>query len=217
MSPRTVGVPAFATGLGALLLVVATTPARAADGPPARTWDFEADRPGAIAAGLTAAEGRWEVVQDGTNHVLAQSASNGNKVFNLALGDGTTYKDVDLSVRLKPVAGELDRGGGLVWRAQDPKNYYLARYNPLEDNFRVYKVRDGTRTQLQSAENVPRVDGWRTLRVTMTGDSIRCDLDGKTLLEVEDRTFPGAGKVGLWSKSDARSDFDDLKAAGPPG
>ena len=177
-------------------------------------WDFEADRPGAIARGFVAAEGRWEVADDGGNRVLAQRASNPDDTFNVVLADDTRAKDVDLSVRLKAVAGELDRGGGLVWRAKDAKNYYIARYNPLEGNFRVYKVEDGTRTQFQSAE-VPGDLAWHTLRVRMAGDRIRCDLDGKTLLEATDGTFPGAGKVGLWSKSDARTYFDDLKLTEP--
>ena len=145
-----------------------------------KTWDFESDEPGKIAEGFTAEVGRWEVVQDGDNHVLAQKAKNDDATFNVALVEGTSYKDVDLSVRLRAVAGEIDRGGGLVWRARDAKNYYIARYNPLEDNFRVYKVEDGKRTQFRSAK-VPGDDKWHTLRVTMTGPKITCYLDGKKL------------------------------------
>ncbi len=170
--------------------------------------------PGAIAAGFVAAEGRWEVVADGANRVLAQRASNPDDTFNVALAGDTNYQDVDLSVKLKAVAGEVDRGGGLVWRAKDAKDYYIARYNPLEDNFRVYKVEGGKRTQFQDAK-VPGDAAWHTLRVTMVGDRIRCMLDGKPLLDVADRTFPAAGKVGLWSKSDARTYFDDLNVTGP--
>ena len=114
-----------------------------------------------------------------------------------------------MSVKLKAVAGELDRGGGLVWRAKDGKNYYIARYNPLEDNFRVYKVQDGKRTQFQSAKAAGD-DKWHTLRVTMVGTKIACYLDGQKRLEVEDATFPGPGMIGLWSKADAQSYFDDL-------
>ena len=110
---------------------------------------------------------------------------------------------------MRAVAGEVDRGGGLIWRARDAKNYYIARYNPLEDNFRVYKVQDGKRTQFQSAK-VPGDEAWHTLRVTMAGPRITCRLDGKTLLEVEDATLPDAGMIGLWSKADAQSYFDDL-------
>ena len=129
------------------------------------------------------------------------------------LVDGTRYKDLDLSVRLKAVAGELDRGGGLVWRAKDKDNYYIARYNPLEDNFRVYKVEAGKRTQFQSAK-VPGDTKWHTLRVTMAGTKITCYLDGTKYLEADDSTFPDAGKIGLWSKADAQSYFDDLNVAG---
>ncbi|MCA1684672.1 MAG: hypothetical protein LC745_01550, partial [Planctomycetia bacterium] len=82
-------------------------------------------------------------------------------------------------------------------------------FNPLEENFRVYKVVDGKRTQLQTAD-AKRTDGWRTLRVWMADDHIRCELDGRALLDVKDTTFPDRGMIGLWTKSDARTQFDDF-------
>jgi len=195
----------------ALLLAVAAPPS---DKP--RAWDFDDAPLGATPPGFTAEFGLWEVVADGKARVLAQLASNPDKTFNVALTD-EVRKDVDVSVRLKAVAGEFDRGGGLVWRAKDRDNYYVARYNPLEDNFRLYKVEGGKRTQFDSAD-IPRAGGWHTLRVRMVGDRITCDLDGKRYLEAADRTFPDAGKVGLWTKSDARTYFYDLKDVVPvPG
>ena len=178
------------------------------------TWDFESDQPGKIAKGFSGQVGTWEVARDGDNHVLAQKAKNDDDTFNVVLVDGTRYKDLDLSVRLKAVAGELDQGGGLVWRAKDKNNYYIARYNPLEDNFRVYKVEAGKRTQFQSAK-IPGDTKWHTLRVTMSGTKITCYLDGKKHLEADDSTFPDAGKIGLWSKADAQSYFDDLTVEAP--
>jgi hypothetical protein len=174
-----------------------------------KTWDFEKDEPGKIAQGFRSAVGRWEVARDGENHVLFQEAKNEDAVFNVALVEGTSYKDLDLSVKLRAVAGEVDRGGGLVWRAKDEKNYYIARYNPLEDNFRVYKVQDGKRTQFQSAR-IPGDAKWHTLRVTMVGNKITCYFDGRKHLETEDSTFPEGGMIGLWSKADAQLYFDDL-------
>jgi hypothetical protein len=174
-----------------------------------KTWDFEGDAPGRIAKGFTNEVGQWEVAKDGDNHVLHQKARNDDATFNVALVEGTSYKDLDLSVRLKAVAGEVDRGGGVVWRAKDKKNYYIARYNPLEDNFRVYKVEAGKRTQFASAK-VPGDEKWHTLRVTMVGNKMTCYLDGQRHLEAEDTTFPEAGMIGLWSKADAQSYFDDL-------
>jgi hypothetical protein len=177
-----------------------------------KIWDFEKDEPGKIANGFTNEVGQWEVAKDGDNHVLYQKAKNDDATFNVALVEGTSYKDIDLSVKLKAVAGETDRGGGLVWRAKDVKNYYIARYNPLEDNYRVYKVEDGKRTMFKG-EKVPGDEKWHTLRVTMVGPKITCYLDGKQYLEAEDATFPGAGMIGLWSKADAQSYFDDLSVS----
>jgi hypothetical protein len=110
---------------------------------------------------------------------------------------------------MKALAGEDDQGGGLVWRAKDGANYYIARFNPLEDNYRVYKVVDGARKQLGSAD-FKAAPGWHTLRVVMSADHIVCYLDGEKRLDVTDSTFKEAGKVGLWTKSDAQTHFDDL-------
>jgi hypothetical protein len=192
-----------------LLLVVLTACASWADESAKKTWNFESDAPGTIAKGFSNEVGQWVVAKDGDNQVLHQKAKNDDATFNVALVQGASYKDLDLSVRLKAVAGEVDRGGGLVWRARDRNNYYICRYNPLEDNFRLYKVENGKRTQFASAK-VPGDEIWHTLRATMSGARIACYLDGKKLLEAEDSTFPDGGMIGLWSKADARSYFDDL-------
>jgi 3-keto-disaccharide hydrolase len=177
-----------------------------------KNWDFESDQPGKIARGFISKIGTWEVAIDGDNKVLAQKAKNDDDTFNLVLIEETHYKNLDLSVRVKAGAGTLDQGGGVVWRAMDKNNYYVARYNPLENNFRVYKVEKGKRTQFDTAK-VPGDKKWHTLRITMAGDEIACYLDGMQYLEVEDSTFPSAGKIGLWSKADAQSYFDDLTVA----
>jgi hypothetical protein len=204
----------FDRGVGATALVMAAMLGAAA---PAAKWTFESDAVGKPAKGFVGEVGRWEVAQDGDRHVLAQLAENTNRVYNLALVEGTDYKDVDVSVRVKAKAGKIDQGGGIVWRAKDKDNYYIARYNPLEDNLRVYKVENGKRTQLDHADAPGDLD-WHTLRITMRGREIIGWLDGKKLLVAEDSTFPDAGRIGLWSKADAQSYFDDLTAevAPPP-
>jgi hypothetical protein len=179
-----------------------------------RTWSFDEEATGRIAKGFTNEVGEWKVAESDTGKALAQSAKNANSVFNITLIGDTSAKDVDLSVRMKPIAGDTDQGGGLVWRAKDAKNYYLARYNPLEDNYRFYKVVEGKRTLLQNAD-IPHSGGWHTLRVTMSGDKITCYYDGKKHLEGSDQTFTGPGKIGLWSKADAQSHFDDLTLITP--
>lgn len=179
-----------------------------------RTWTFDDEATGQIAKGFTNEVGEWTVVASDRGKALAQSANNPNSVFNITLISDTNAKDVDLSVRMKPIAGKTDQGGGLVWRAKDKNNYYLARYNPLEDNFRLYKVVDGKRTLIQNYD-IQHTDGWHTLRVVMKGDQIECYYDGKKYLEAGDSTFTEAGKIGLWSKADAQSHFDNLTLAKP--
>ena len=110
---------------------------------------------------------------------------------------------------MKAIAGDIDQGGGIVWRAKDASNYYLARYNPLEDNYRLYKVIDGKRSLIVNAD-ITHSDGWHTLRITMTGEQIACYYDGKKYLEGKDSAIKDAGQIGLWSKADAQSHFDEL-------
>lgn len=158
----------------------------------------------------------WEVVADDSApslpNVLALTKSeNEDAIFNLLILDKSSFKDIDISVKLKAVSGKVDQGGGVIWRCKDENNYYICRLNPLESNFRVYKVENGKRTQFASAKVEAQEGKWYTLRVTMTGTDIACYLDGQKLLEAKDETFPNAGMIGLWTKADAATAFDDLE------
>jgi hypothetical protein len=163
----------------------------------------------------------WKVEADDTapsksGFVLAQTAESPKSVFNLCVVEDGKFKDVEVSVAFKAVRGKEDQGGGIVWRYQDADNYYIARMNPMEDNFRVYKVVGGKRMQLATTRDDVKVPAgeWHTLKIQNKGDEIACFLDGKKYLEVKDDTFPKAGKVGLWTKADAQTRFDDLKISG---
>jgi hypothetical protein len=162
----------------------------------------------------------WKVVADKTapskkGYVLAQTAAGPGSLFNLCVVTDSNYKDVDVSVAFKAVKGKRDQGGGIVWRYQDANNYYIARMNPLEDNFRLYKVAAGKRTEMETKEDLKVAKGtWHTMRITMEGNQIACYLDGTKYLEAKDDTYTKAGKIGLWSKADAQTYFDDLKVSG---
>src|SRR5438132_13903403 len=162
----------------------------------------------------------WKVVADETapsksGYVLAQTAKSPGGVFNICVAEDTRYKDVELSVSFKAIAGESDQGGGFVWRYQDNNNYYTCRMNPLEDNYRVYKVVAGKRIQLGAKEGVKVKTGtWHKLKVEATGNKIEGDLDGEKMWQITDDTYKDAGRVGLWSKADAQTHFDEFKAEG---
>src|SRR6266542_395924 len=179
-------------------------------------WNFDGDATGKIATGWSNESGTWQVVADPTapskHNVLAQISNNhSGSYFNVAVANEPSLKDVTLSVRSRGIAGREDQGGGLVWRYRDIGNYYIARQNNLEDNYRVYKVVNGRRIQLGSADVAARTGTWHDLKVTMTGNHIQCFFDGKKYLDVTDDTFSGAGKVGLWTKADAQTHFDDFR------
>ena len=182
------------------------------------------DAPGSLPAGWTAAKtgqgsgSVWQVVEDATapgGRALAQvSAAGPNRFFNLCVADATSFTDPDISVAMKAIAGKNDQGGGLVWRYKDADNYYIARMNPLEDNYRVYKVVAGKRTQLGNFDIKAQAGQWLRLRVVQQGNHIQCFLDDKLRLDVNDDTFKAAGKVGLWTKSDAQTRFAGLEVKG---
>ncbi len=131
--------------------------------------------------------------------------------FGMAVNENEVYDDFELTVKFKGVAGEEDQGGGPVWRYQDNNNYYIARANPLEDNYRVYKVVAGKRIQMDSARLKVTSGEWHTIKIIARKNQIRCFYDGQLYLEVADDTFQNAGKIGLWTKADAVTYFDDLE------
>jgi hypothetical protein len=203
----------------AFLILLAAAALPAAEGG-TRTFGFKKEDVGKVPAGWKAArtgEGEgsvWKVVADdtapsGSGLVLAQTAAGPGRLFNLCVAEDTNVKDVEVAVAFKAVQGDKDQGGGVVWRYRDADNYYIARMNPLEDNFRVYKVVAGKRIQLGTKEDLKvRAGEWHTIRVRQVGKEIECRLDGTKHLEVSDDTFAGPGKVGLWTKADAQTRFD---------
>jgi hypothetical protein len=189
-------------------------------------WTFEDPAAGTLPHGWTAAKtgegpgSKWKIVKDETapsgSQVIAQVSSEGpNRLFNLCIADETSYRNVDLSVALKAESGKFDQGGGPIWRCRDADNYYVARANPLESNYRVYKVVAGKRTQLGSFDVETAAGKWYTIRILHEGRHIRCYLDGKLCLDVKDDQFADAGKIGLWTKADAVTSFDDLRVKDP--
>jgi len=161
----------------------------------------------------------WKVAADDTapsrsGFALAQTAKSPRAMFNLCVVDDTSFQDLSLSVAYKAISGEDDKGGGLAWRYKDANNYYVTRYNPIERNLRLYKVVDGKREQLATEEKIRVADDeWHRIAVKHVGEQIEVSLDGKKILEAKDKTFEKAGKVGVWTKADAETRFDDLKVA----
>ena len=186
-----------------------------------RPWDthsFEGGgtppRWGAQETSGTGTPAAWSVEPDAAapsgEQVLRVVAANAGHTFNLFLSEETYPADVSLRVKLRADAGVEDQGGGLSWRAEDADNYYVTRWNPLEDNLRIYKVVAGVRTELQSAEVKLDPVAWHELRVEARGQRMTVWLDGEQQLEIEDDTFSDAGHVGLWTKADACVSFDEL-------
>ena len=133
-------------------------------------------------------------------------------VFNLNWTKQVVFQNGELSVRLRANSGKEDQGGGIIWRVQDESNYYVARYNPLESNFRLYFVEDGLRNTLASAEHLPgKSDVWNQIRIEHHGQHIQGWFNNSLAWEINDTHLPNAGGVGLWSKADAASSFAVFK------
>jgi hypothetical protein len=200
-----------------------------------RRVDFDdqraGDPPRGFSCGLTG-QGRpgvWRVVRDETTgsrpNVLAQTDQDATGYrFPVCVLDAVSATDVDVSVRFKPIRGAKDQAAGIVWRYRDADNYYVVRANALEDNVVLYKVERGKRTDLDPKGSGlfaygKKIDipagAWSTLRVVARGKLFAVSLNDHPLFEVEDSTFSGPGKVGVWTKADSVTHFDDLAVAPP--
>jgi hypothetical protein len=185
-------------------------------------YNFDSDAVGKVPAkfhtGRTGqgAESTWAVMADPTApskpNVAAQTSTDKTDYrFPLLISDEGSFKDLELSVKFKAVAGSVDRAGGLVFRLKDANNYYLVRANALEDNYRLYHVVDGKRRQFAGANFKVTSGEWHELKVECVGNKIICYYDGVKKIEATDDTFKDAGKVGLWTKADSVTYFDNLK------
>jgi hypothetical protein len=184
--------------------------------------DFDASAAGALPTGFSSAvtggggPAAWVVVEDFTapsgGKVLAQTSTDRTSLrFPLCVYDGFTAPDVTVSVSFKPVSGTVDQAAGLVARYRDKDNYYVVRANALENNVRLYKVEGGNRKQFAGA-NVKVPSGeWQTLALEVKGTHLRVLLNDALLFQADDATFKNAGKVGLWTKADSVTYFDDLR------
>ena len=189
---------------------------------PTQEWQFDQDQPGTLPNQFwigTLFDGRpagdWQVLATERAktppHVLAQLLAKGAEhAYKVTLVKEVVASDVNLQVSFLPIQGKADMGGGLIWRAADDRNYYLARANPLEQNIRVYRVMKGVRYLLQNFDRTIDVKQWHTLRVIHQGCRMAISYDDKQVFDLCDKTFR-AGTIGLWTKSDAVTYFDDLR------
>ncbi|MCP5105472.1 MAG: DUF1080 domain-containing protein [bacterium] len=191
--------------------------------------DFEKDAEGKSPAGFTCNRsgrgemGNWVVLKEKTaaakNNVLAQTSMDKTGYrFPVCVYDGFSAEDVAVGVRFKPVKGTVDQAAGIVWRYKDVNNYYIVRANALENNVVLYKFEKGKRTDLPlkgkgrtyGVKCPVHVDKWSKLRVLVKGNHFEIYFNGEKLYEAVDNTHSGPGKVGLWTKADSYTLFDDF-------
>jgi hypothetical protein len=200
----------------------------------AETIRFDTVRPGSIPADWTVAmthtgaAPKWEIRSDSSApskpNVLAQvSADRSDGRFPLAILNRIDYRDGEVSVKFKTVTGKMDQAAGLVWRYRDPNNYYLVRANAIENNIVMYKVENGNRISLAPKGKPPKTYGvrhripsrtWNILRVSFKKSRFEVYFDHRKVFEVEDSTFTQPGKLGLWTKADSVTYFDDFQFLG---
>ncbi len=188
----------------------------------ASAWNFDREQPGTLPSEFSIgtlfdgrAAGEWQVLATerakSPPHVLAQLMAKGAEhAYKITLIKGIVATDLNLQVSFLPIQGQADMGGGLIWRAADDRNYYLARANPLEQNIRVYRVEKGIRHLLENFNQTIDVRQWHTLRVAHQGCHVNIFFDGRQVLDLCEKTFQ-TGMIGLWTKSDAVTYFDDLQ------
>jgi hypothetical protein len=194
----------------ALLASLASTTALA------QTANFDSDAVGSVPAGWTCGvtgggSPHWSVAADPSApskpNVLKQTGSG---TFPWCVKSGTALTDGFVEVKFKPISGGEDQAGGLVWRWKDGDNYYVARANALENNVSLYYTERGSRKTLKYIAAPVAVGAWHTLRVEFAGTRIAVSLDGKRYIELDDKHIGGAGAVGVWTKADSVTSFDDF-------
>ena len=182
----------------------------------ADTVNFDELKTGAPPPGWTASktgkgDPKWEVVADDSApskpNVLKQS---GEATYPVCIKNDTNLKDGFVEVKFKPVSGKDDQAGGLIWRCKDADNYYIARANALEDNVTIYHTIKGKRVSFKNIEAKVAPGVWHTLRVEFEGNKFAVLFDGKKVIEAADDSFSDAGKVGVWTKADSVTLFDDF-------
>lgn len=164
------------------------------DGPLA-TWDVVSD--------IEAPDGGQVIALTSPNHTSGGS-------FNLLWSPVKKFMNGSLTVKVKSISGEEDQGGGLMWRTMNKDNYYIARYNPLEKNLRLYKVVEGDRSTIASADVDFPADQWAELVITQQGDAITVSINGDQVIEASDDTFKRPGGIGYWTKADAATAFTEI-------
>jgi hypothetical protein len=188
----------------------------AASAASAETVSFDTDSPGSLPMawqeGVTGrGAAKWAVVQDESApskpNVLRQ---NGVGSFPWCVRRGTAIEDGFVEVRFKALAGSEDQAGGVVWRWKDGDNYYVARANALENNVSLYYTQSGRRITIKYVNAPVAAKAWHTLRVEFSGSRISVALNGKTYIDLQDEHIKGAGAVGLWTKADSVTAFDDF-------
>jgi hypothetical protein len=196
------------------LMMLATTMATSfalADSVNFDNFNTGAPPPGWTATKTGTGQEKWTIEKDDTApskpNVLKQS---GQATFPICLRDDTNLKDGFVEVKFKPISGNEDQAGGVIWRTKDAKNYYIARANALEDNVTIYHTINGRRIEKKRVNMKVASNQWHTFRVDFQGSHFTVTYDGKKALEWDDSTFQDAGKVGVWTKADSVTLFDDF-------
>lgn len=183
---------------------------------PTETVNFDGAATGQAPSGWTATktgngDAKWTIEKDPTApskpNVLKQS---GVATYPVCFKNDTSLQDGFVEVKFKPISGKEDQAGGVAWRLKDANNYYVARANALEDNVAIYHTINGKRTEKKRANMKVASNQWHTFRVDFQGSHFTVTLDGKKAIEWDDGTFKEAGKVGLWTKADSVTLFDDF-------
>jgi hypothetical protein len=186
------------------------------------TYNFDSDSVGLLPKKFHSARtgqgpsSQWVVLADSTapskpNVVAQTSVDTTDYRFPLLIADEGSFRDLEATVRFKAVSGDLDQAAGFAFRLKDANNYYIARANVREGNYRLFKVVAGRRRPLGGANLEVTSQQWHELRVECVGNRIICYYDGIKKIEATDDAFKEAGKVGLWTKADSVTYFDDFR------
>ncbi|MFC1604870.1 hypothetical protein ACFL5F_07575, partial [Planctomycetota bacterium] len=189
-----------------------------------KSWNFDDVSEGSLpadwkieATGQDKPTAKWQIIKDTQAPLgpgvlsLIETNHTQRGVFNICWTNEIPFFEGEIAVFLKAKSGKIDQGGGPIWRVQDRNNYYIARYNPLEENVSIYYVKDGKRVMLGYTGKIELKDSWHILKISHKGNRIKAFLDGDMKLMVNSgQHITQHGGVGLWTKADAVTSFDNF-------
>ena len=129
----------------------------------------------------------------------------------LLLIDKSSRESGEAAVKFKVMRADGDQEIGIVFRYQDPKNFYVIVASAKDESCSLYRMKDGKRKKIDTKDAIVSPLTWHELWITFTKDKFTAIIDRELVLGAKDSGLKGPGLVGLWTKGDSRITFESFR------